>query len=316
MPAASTIVVAIVLLVLLVLLALVVMRSLGGVRSTGGADDTPAGPAVEVNFGPEPPPIDPAAVRDATAAAIAAAPGFAPAHSDDPRIQAVATRFGLAPGAVASLRTMEIARRAGPAMHRARANPQLAREFAEARRAGPAALVAAAARARVPASAALKMAGGGPANAAENAALADADIGSRGASEYSRELATKFERDVAAVLAAQRVEFRTEDDLRAESAAAGAPPPALTPDFLIAGVRRADGSLAPATFRGRPLRWADAKNYPGTGHSLTAAKIERSAHKYAEAFGPGVFVFAGGVVSGYAPAPGRAIAIGFGGARS
>ena len=310
--------VAVVLVVLCIALAMAIRAAprgaTGGATSgaTGGATGGAAETAeLEVNFGPRAPLIDPKAVRGATAAALRAVPGFAPASGSDPRIRDIASRFGLAPGAVASLRTMELSRLAGPASHRARSDPRLGREFSAARREGPEALVAAAHRARVPPMAALRAAGDGPPTEAELAVVGAADIGSRIAGEATRARATAFEHEVGAVLRAQHIEFRTEDDLRAAATAAGAPPPALTPDFLIDGRRGADGTLSPVTFRGRPLRWVDAKNYPGTGHRLTAAKLVATAAKYHAAFGPGAFVFAGGIMRGYDPAPDNASVVGF-----
>lgn len=298
--------IAVALVVLCIALAMAVTAARRG--AMGGASSDAES---EVNFGPRAPLIDPAAVRGATAAALRDVPGFGPAGRNHPRIRDIATRFGLAPGAVASLRTMELSRLAGPASHRARSDPRLGREFSAARRAGPEALVAAAQRARVPPMAALRVAGDGQPTAAELAVVGAADIGSRIAGEATRARATAFEHEVGAVLRAQHIEFRTEDDIRAAATAAGAPPPALTPDFLIDGRRGADGTLSPVTFRGQPLRWVDAKNYPGTGHRLTAAKLVTTAAKYHAAFGPGAFVFAGGIARGYDPAPGNASVVGF-----
>ncbi len=123
----------------------------------------------------------------------------------------------------------------------------------------------------------------------ETRALADqlgavnaADLGSRVNADRIRAGATAFEETVARFLAAAGVKFETEETLRAANAAV-----TLTPDFLL---------REPVTIAGRPVHWIDAKAYPMYGSRLVTKKLAQQAQKYTAAFGPGAFVFAGGVM--------------------
>jgi hypothetical protein len=123
----------------------------------------------------------------------------------------------------------------------------------------------------------------------ETRALADqlgavnaADLGSRVNADRIRAGATAFEETVARFLTAAGVKFETEETLRAADVATP-----LTPDFLL---------REPVTIAGRPVYWIDAKAYPMYGSRLVTKKLAQQAQKYTAAFGPGAFVFAGGVM--------------------
>jgi len=110
----------------------------------------------------------------------------------------------------------------------------------------------------------------------------EADLGSRTNAERIHEAATKFEEAVGARLRALGVGFATEQDSRQSGSM-------LTPDFLLD---------EPIVINGRRVHWIDAKNYPMYGGKLVAKGLEKQAQKYNGAFGPGAFVFSGGVVCG------------------
>jgi hypothetical protein len=131
-----------------------------------------------------------------------------------------------------------------------------------------------------------------PADLARDAPAAiAADIGSRSASKEIQLRAEQFERQVGEQLRALGVRFKTEAELRAAGET-------LTPDFLLD---------SPARFRvgsrlSAPLRWVDAKDFGSWDNRLVAKKMAAQAEKYNARFGPGAFVFSGGVMCGALPA--------------
>jgi len=78
------------------------------------------------------------------------------------------------------------------------------------------------------------------------------------------------------------VRFLTEQDSRTSGNS-------LTPDFLLD---------TPVVINGQRVHWIDAKNYPMYGSKLVASSLAKQAQKYNKAFGPGAFVFSGGLVCG------------------
>lgn len=230
--------------------------------------------------------------------------GFGPAGPDETaRLAAAAgalTGQGLCPpdlAALLKLRTLELS-------HSARTGGVRAQRFGDRIRAawrGGEPITEVALRFRVPPLAALKQAlveeghSEGEVKrllalpdgelAAHVAAASDADLGSRLHCMRAQADAAEFEAVLGRWLTARGVAFRTE----AESRAAG--PGALTPDILLS---------APVTIRGRRVYWLDAKNYPGFDSPLTLKGLKRQAAKYIAAFGPGAFVFNGGVAAGSA----------------
>jgi hypothetical protein len=127
-----------------------------------------------------------------------------------------------------------------------------------------------------------------PELAAQAAAVAKADLGSPFHSGRTRAAAQAFEDAVGARLRALGLDFETEADLRGAARAAGAPAPALTPDFLLRG--------AEAVINGRPVFWLDAKDYPAVDSPLVMKSLRAQAAKYTASFGPGAFVFGGGLM--------------------
>jgi hypothetical protein len=115
----------------------------------------------------------------------------------------------------------------------------------------------------------------------------EADLGSRLNTELIFAEAQAFEGAVGRRLKTLGLSFMTESDLRNKHTQTGAP--LLTPDFLLdpARVVRINGVL---------VRWLDAKNYPALDSPLVVASLEKQAAKYTAAFGPGAFVFNGGVL--------------------
>lgn len=200
-------------------------------------------------------------------------------------------------GQLEAIRNLEVGAAAGRAAARAAAlAPALAREHA----AGDGVL-AIAARHRLPPLAVLRqlLAAGGLSKAQARAALADparlpprlaaeapavleADLGSRLNADRIKAESQAYEERVGAHLRRLGLRFQTEDDLRA----AGSP---LTPDFALEG---------PVTIAGQPVYWVDAKNYPAIDSPLVAASLEKQARKYTAHYGPGAFVFSGGVMCG------------------
>jgi hypothetical protein len=137
-----------------------------------------------------------------------------------------------------------------------------------------------------------------PRLAAEAPAVFEADIGSRLNADRTKAQSQAYEDAVGAHLRRLGVEFQTEGDLRDAHERAVArgesPPPLLTPDFLLPRpVRiRVDGTVS------RPIAWLDAKNYPAVDSKLVMGGLARQAAKYTTRFGPGAFVFSGGVMCG------------------
>lgn len=118
--------------------------------------------------------------------------------------------------------------------------------------------------------------------AAQVDAVSAADLGSRVNADRIRAGAAAYEDAVGEWLRANGAEFKTETELRADDAASP-----LTPDFLL---------TRPVMIKGRRIHWIDAKAYPMYGSSLVTKGLVRQAQKYTDAFGPGAFVFAGGVL--------------------
>jgi hypothetical protein len=118
----------------------------------------------------------------------------------------------------------------------------------------------------------------------------EADLGSRVNAERIQAAATAYEDALGARLHALGVEFTTERDARNSPQQ----PNALTPDFLL---------TQPVIINGRVVYWIDAKNYPMYGGRLVAKGLIRQAQKYTEAFGPGAFVFSGGILCGASVPP-------------
>jgi hypothetical protein len=124
-----------------------------------------------------------------------------------------------------------------------------------------------------------------PRLAREAPAIYAADEGSRPNADRVRAEAQAYEDAVGARLRARGLAFETEDDLRARAAPAGQP--LLTPDFLF---------REPVAIDGRRVAWLDAKNYGVFDSPLVMASLRKQAAKYAARFGPGAFVFSGGVM--------------------
>jgi hypothetical protein len=118
--------------------------------------------------------------------------------------------------------------------------------------------------------------------AAQAPAVFAADLGSRPNADRIRAESQAYEDALTAHLRALGLKLRTEEDLRS----AGSGP---TPDALLD---------EPVRIEGRLVHWFDAKNYPMYGSRLVAKGNAKQARKYAEAFGPGAFVFSGGVMCG------------------
>jgi hypothetical protein len=146
--------------------------------------------------------------------------------------------------------------------------------------------------------------------AAEAPAIFEADPGSSLNGMRTKARAQAFEDAVGAALRAQGAVFQTEEELRstdefraaearrltaeaAQEPARGemhegrAPNPVLTPDFLF---------TAPTTINGHRVTWLDAKNYMAYDSKLVLKSTVKQAKKYVEHFGPGAFVFSGGVL--------------------
>ncbi|HVE13485.1 MAG TPA: TPD domain-containing protein, partial [Elusimicrobiota bacterium] len=123
--------------------------------------------------------------------------------------------------------------------------------------------------------------------AAELPAALEADQGSPQNERQIREASQAFEDAVGAELRRRGFAFRTEAELRAAPGGAD-----LTPDFLL---------TAPAAINGRPVAWLDAKNQPAVDHPIVRKGLKRAAERYTARFGPGAFVFNGGVLC--APPP-------------
>lgn len=115
-------------------------------------------------------------------------------------------------------------------------------------------------------------------------AIFAADLGSRVNADRIQAAATAFEVALGARLRELGVDFTTENDARQ-----GVTQNTLTPDFLLS---------QPIIINDRPVHWIDAKNYPMYGGRLVAKGLARQAQKYTEAFGPGAFVFSGGILCG------------------
>jgi hypothetical protein len=123
--------------------------------------------------------------------------------------------------------------------------------------------------------------------AAQLPAALEADQSSPQNERQIREASQAFEDAVGAELRRLGLAFRTEAEQRA------APGAELTPDFLL---------TAPAAINGRPVAWLDAKNQPAVDHPIVRKGLQRAAERYTARFGPGAFVFNGGVLCVPAPA--------------
>lgn len=273
-------------------------RGAGGPYILGGAGPWPLAPCAP-----------PAVFREARAF-LRGLPGFGPATPAELEAVAAFAReasrrhgFPLAPRALLQLRTMELATEAQRSGVRAlRAGPELASGREKKVR-----VVELARRLRLPPVAALRsllVEAGFPEGevramvadprrlpadlAAEAAEIFEADLGSRAHAGRIRAEAQAFEDRVEAALRAAfpGAGLATEADLRRAPDPRG---PTLTPDFLFA---------APVAVGGRRVGWVDAKNYPLADQPLVLKSLEKQAAKYTKAFGPGAFVFAGGVVCG------------------
>lgn len=132
-----------------------------------------------------------------------------------------------------------------------------------------------------------------PRLAAEAAAVFESDLGSRLNADRIKAKSQAYEDAVGAYLKGRGLEFKTENDLRAEHEAATRaqqePAPLLTPDFLF---------TRPVAIGGRRVVWLDAKDYPLYGGKLVASSLARQAEKYTARFGPGAMVFSGGLMCG------------------
>lgn len=99
--------------------------------------------------------------------------------------------------------------------------------------------------------------------------------------------AEEFEREVEKQLVKLGVRFLNENALRDINYM-------FTPDFLIGN----DESLQ---INGNPINWIEVKNYPGVEipGSFISKKIQQQAAKYTKHYGPGAFVFNGGIAEGF-----------------
>lgn len=282
----------------------------------GGRPAGPAGPGAPLRWPGAPPCLSEAEGRARLAAAKSVG-GFGPAGPEGrAALAAAGARLGAPEGELEKARTMTVAlaaRRAGaralregPALRAALARGEPLARVAKERGLPPlAALRAALLEGGAPgaavrravaaaaegdaAGAAAAVPGAPPAVWGQVPAAAAADLGSRGHNERVRKASLAFEAAVARQLRAGGHAFLTEAEARAAAAAAGRPPPALTPDFLLSPPARAPG--------GEAVHWVDAKNFPhyaagGPG----SQKITEQAAKYCAAFGPGAFVFSGGLL--------------------
>lgn len=113
------------------------------------------------------------------------------------------------------------------------------------------------------------------------------DINSTPNTHVVQRHAEDFEREVEKRLTLLGVGFLTENDLRDERHT-------LTPDFLI-------NSDEPLLINGKPINWIEVKNYPGVEipGSFISKKIREQAAKYTKHFGPGAFVFNGGIAEDF-----------------
>lgn len=109
-------------------------------------------------------------------------------------------------------------------------------------------------------------------------AVLEADLSSAPHSARVQLASAAYEKTVGRFLSQKNIKYRTEEQLRGSS---------LTPDFLLDD---------PVIINESPVYWIDAKNYPMWGSRLVAAGIAKQARKYTDAFGPGAFVFSGGVM--------------------
>ena len=113
------------------------------------------------------------------------------------------------------------------------------------------------------------------------------DINSTPNTHVVQRNAENFERAVGKRLTLLGVDFLTENDLRGERQT-------LTPDFLV----NSNGFLQ---INGKPINWIEVKNYPGVEipGSFISKKIQEQAAKYTKHFGPGAFVFNGGIAEDF-----------------
>jgi hypothetical protein len=292
-----------VVLIILVLLLAVLMRRPGvrAVRQGGGEAATAVtwdGPTT----------CYPARMVAESLRLVRAIPGFGPVSpAQHAELAAAATRLSqkygvqLRASQLASMRNLEIAQIAQRSGTRAL---RLGEEIAAAVRAGEP-ILAIADRHKLPPLTVLRQAlseeGYGPAQirdvlanperlparlAAEAPAIFEADLGSRLNAARIKEKSQAYEDAVGAHLHALGLSFQTEEDLRREQVAAtGAP--VITPDFLF---------TRPVAINGHPIVWLDAKDYPAIDSGLVRASLAKQAAKYTARFGPGAFVYSGGVM--------------------
>lgn len=313
------------LLVLVALVAAVVAAGAAWAPGAGVRGGAAGAPSAAVAWGGPAECFPPAMVADCLAAARAAAPGFGPLDgAGRAALGAAAARVAAAHGvpvdgaALEAMRTIELACAARTCGTRAQREGE---ELLAAHRRGEPVLAIAAAH-RLPPLTVLRQIltelGYGAAEAramiadpavmpdglgAQAAAVAAADLGSRENAARIRADAERFEGAVGRHLRRLGLEFQTEDDLRAAEKRGAAPQPTserpapqLTPDFLLtrpvwvkSGKKKGETAI---------VNWIDAKNYPYYGSSLLEKSLANQAKKYSRAFGPGAFVFAGGVMCG------------------
>ena len=294
-----------VILVILVILLAVVLRARGetcdDVRVGGGKA------LAEVSWGPPGECYPPKMVAECLRL-VRAIPGFGPVSPDERAALAseaarMSDKYGvrLGAGQLVSMRNMEVALAAQRCGTRAQRHGE---SILAASRAGESVL-AIAARHKLPPMTVLRQIlieegnsetevrnliaspGGLPPRLSREAqAIFEADLGSRLNADRIRMKSQAYEDAVGAHLRGLGLDFETEDDLRrAHSAVAGLP--LVTPDFLL---RR------PVSIDGRRVAWIDAKDYPAVDSRLVMTSLKKQAKKYTDRFGPGAFVFSGGVM--------------------
>ena len=114
-----------------------------------------------------------------------------------------------------------------------------------------------------------------------------ADIGSKLNSDNIFKASQLYEEFVGSHLQSLGIKFRTEEDLRKENFQ-------LTPDFLL---------TSPVYINGQVINWIDAKNYASYPNRFLSQKLLKQSIKYTKAFGPGAFIFSGGITCGTVVSP-------------
>jgi len=117
--------------------------------------------------------------------------------------------------------------------------------------------------------------------------IAEADLGSKLNADRIKQASEDFELRMGAFLDRSGVGFKTESELRRLETKA-------IPDFLL---------NEPVSIHGKPVRWIDVKNYPEYGSRLVTKSLIKQAKKYYGLFGPGAFVFSGGIKCGSLSVP-------------